>query len=112
MSFMAKYKTKPENALNPPKRVPRSVEPYVKRTVSQTEKLLELDSMCERLFTLLHHESFRNRGAPFELPIERLITVKKLGRQALRRRLLQLEAGGLLSITRRHRKPPLITILE
>ena len=82
-------------------------------TELQTAKLLKLDSMCERLFSLLQHEKFRSRDreAPFELPVERLITVSNLGRQALRRRLLQLQAGGLISIIRRHRKPPLIMIL-
>ena len=113
MSFMSRFKTKPGNAPKPFKRVPRATEFYIQRTELQTAKLLKLDSMCERLFSLLQHEKFRSRDreAPFELPVERLITVSKLGRQALRRRLLQLQAAGLISIIRRHRKPPLIMIL-
>ena len=47
-------------------------------TVSQAEKLLELEHVCWPLFTILLFENFRHRGQPFTLPTGKLNTVKGL----------------------------------
>ena len=63
-------------------------------TVSQAEKLLELDHVCWPLFTILLFENFRQRGQPFILPTRKLNTVKGLRPTNLRRALIQLESAA------------------
>jgi hypothetical protein len=114
MNFMAKYKTKPRNA--PPKskrkRIPRSTMPFVPITELQAEKLLfDIYDTRASLFLILQFESLRHFGKPFILPTDKLITESGLGRRNLGRILTQLESRGLISITRRPSKPPLITVL-
>ena len=81
-------------------------------TVSQAEKLLELDHVCWPLFTILLFENFRQRGQPFILPTRQLNTVKGLSPANLRRALAQLEGCGLISVRRNPPQPPLITVLS
>jgi hypothetical protein len=91
--------------------MPRSKERFVKVTLSQAEKLLQLDPVCWPLFIILSFENFRQRGQPFILPTRQLNTVKSLRPTNLRQALMQLETCGLISITRNRPKPPLIAVL-
>ena len=92
-------------------RMPRAKERFVMLTVSQAEKLLQLEHVCWPLFTILLFENFRQRGQPFILPTRQLNTVKGLRPTNLRQALMQLETCGLISITRNPPKPPLIAVL-
>ena len=101
-------------ARNPPakKRMPRAEDYFVRTTVSQAAKLLELEHVCWPLFTILLFEDFRVRGEAFTLPTGLLKAVKGLSPANLRRSLAQLEACGLISVVRNPPKPPLIKILS
>ena len=93
-------------------RMPPARERFVITTVSQAEKLIGLEHVCWPLFTILLFESFRQRGKPFSLPTGKLDTVKGLSPRNLRRALAQLERCGLISVTRRPPKPPVIAVLR
>jgi len=91
--------------------IPRSTDWFVKVTLTQADKLLQLDHVCWPLFTILLFENFRQRGKRFSLPTSKLNTVKGLSPRNLHRALNQLETCGLISVTHRPPKLPLIAVL-
>ena len=93
------------------RRMPPAKGRFVITTVSQAERLFELEHVCWPLFTILLFENFRHRGKPFTLPTDKLTAVKGLSRANLHRALVQLEARGLVSVLRNPPQPPLISVL-
>ena len=111
MNFIDKFRSNPANVPKP-KRMPRSTEPFVKITLSQAERLFQLKPVCWPLFTFLLFESFRCRGRPFTLPIDKLDSLRGLRQTNTRAALRQLAACHLISVRRRPPKPLELTVLS
>ena len=69
-------------------------------------------SAAKSLFHGLLFESFRNHGNSFVLPTKQLAGTQGLSRANCYRALQQLEQRGLITVTRRPPKPPLIKLLS
>jgi hypothetical protein len=63
------------------------------------------------VFSGLLFESFRHHGNSFVFPVKQLKGVPGLSQRNWNRILLQLERRGLITVTRRPPKPPLIKVL-
>ena len=106
----AKYYGNASVATSPP-RIPRSKELFVKLKIPQLEQLFHLRSAASVcIFMVMLHEDFRHRGKPFILPAEKLAAHGGFNARTQRRALIQLEACGLISVKRRNRELPVITL--
>jgi CRP-like cAMP-binding protein len=94
-------------------RAPRTEGHFAKITLEQMARMHGLKSAaCWFLFAALSYENFRQRGRPFVLSIEKVITVTGLSRANLSRALSRLEACGVIAVARNPPRPPQITVLE
>jgi hypothetical protein len=110
-SFIEKYRSKhapPENAGRP--RTARSTNWFVKVHDAQIERLLEIEPKATQLFLILLRENRRHHGRPFVLPSDELVALPGLSRNRLRLMLGQLERAGLVLVTPRHKRPPLVQV--
>ena len=120
-SFQQKFQSKPENAakaaaeaaVRSKPRIQPSAYPYTKLHIIQIIRLIEInDPGACMLFVILLGESFANkRGKPFELPTRQLVLIPGLkDPKRLRAKLHRLEQAGLITVTARHSKPPMIQV--
>lgn len=100
-------------AAEKPKQVEKLNEPFIRITMKQLDKLIP----CLRrspevsVFFVLCHLNFKHRGAAFVWPSEQLQRIAGLSPRAQRRAINILDERGLISVERRHRKPPTVQVL-
>ena len=96
-----------------PKRIAKCNEPFIRVTLKQLDKLIPCLQRSPEVsvFFVLCHQSFRHRGAAFVWPSEQLQRIGGLSPRAQRRTIKILEDRGLISVERRHRKPPIVQVL-
>lgn len=97
-----------------PKRVEKSGERFIRVTMRQLDKLIPKLSKSPEvsIFFVLCHEDFRHRGGAFEWPAEKLQRIAGLSTRTQQRAIVYLETAGLISVQRRHRKPPTVQVLN
>jgi len=89
----------------------RSKEAFAKITASQFEKLMHVKSSASvKMFVVLAYQSFKNWGKPFQLSTDNF-TKNGFSPATQWRTLIQLEKVGLISVQRKHRNRPVITML-
>ena len=100
-------------ATEKPKRVAKLNEPFVMITMRQLDKLIPRMRRAPEVstFIVLCHLSFKHRGAAFVWPSEQLQRIAGLSPRAQRRVINILEERDLISVERRHRKPPTVQVL-
>lgn len=77
----------------------------------QVLKLRQTGSFgCAMIFLILLYQKFRHRGKAFLMPIEPLVE-DGFSRTTQWRAIVRLEKVGLISVKRRRRHPPSITVL-
>jgi hypothetical protein len=118
--FQDRFRSKPESAAKAAfktatrseARVDRSAYWYVKLHLVHLDQLEEMnDPIMYVLFATLLRKSFAKGGKPFELPTDLLARVSGLkAEKRTRARLHKLAQRGLISITARPSKPPLIQV--
>jgi hypothetical protein len=94
-----------------PIKMPKSMERFTRVTISQAERLLQLEPPAfVTIYLWLSFKSFEAHGLPFDWPTD---TFAKSGidRWAQRRALTKLVQAGLISIERAPPKPPKVTVL-
>jgi len=94
-----------------PTRLPRLKEMFARVTVSQAERLLQLEPPAfVTIYLWLSFKNFEEHGLSFDWPTD---TFAKSGidRWAQRRALIKLAQVGLISVERVPSKPPKITVL-
>lgn len=96
-----------------PKRVAKSGERFIRVTMWQLDKLIPKLSKSPEVsvFFVLCYEDFRHRGAAFVWPSEQLQRIAGISPRAQRRVIVELEKAGLISVERRHQKPPTVQVL-
>jgi hypothetical protein len=95
-----------------PARIPKSKETFIRVTLSQADRLLQLKLPTEvATYLLLSLERFHFRGQSFVWPAHTLATKFGFDRWAQRRAMIKLVQAGLISIERVPSKPPRVTIL-
>ena len=99
------------NVGKPTSKKPKSKEAFAKITASQFEKLMRIESSASvKIFIVLAYQSFKHWDKPFQLSTDNLAK-NGFSRTTQWRALTQLEKVGLISVERRHRGPPIITVL-
>ena len=100
-------------AAEKPKRVAKKNEPFIRVTMKQLDKLIPIMHRAPEvsIFFMLCHESFRHRGAAFESAIRQVATDRQLQPEDTTARHRLSGEKGLISVERRHRKPPTVQIL-
>jgi hypothetical protein len=89
----------------------RMKEKFIMIAESQALKLRQIGSFgCAMIFLILLYQKFCHRGKPFLMPIEPLVE-EGFSRTTQWRAIARLEKHGLISVKRRHRQPPSITVL-
>ena len=89
----------------------RMKEKFIMIAESQALKLRQTESFgCVMIFLILQYQKFRHRGKPFLMPIEPLVE-DGFSRTTQWRAIVRLEKIGLISVERRHRQRPSITVL-
>ncbi|SRR5216684_7645927 len=90
---------------------PKSEEHFAKITDSQFEKLMCIKSSASvKIFVVLAYQSFKHWGKPFQMSTDNF-TKNGFSQATQRRALVQLEMAGLILVERKHRSPPVITVL-
>jgi len=90
---------------------PKTKEAFAKITASQCKKLVHVESGASvKIFIVLAYHSFKHWDKPFQLSTDNLAK-NGFSRTTQWRALTQLEKVGLISVERRHRGPPIITVL-
>ena len=90
---------------------PKSKEHFAKITDSQFEKLMRIESSASvKIFIVLAYQSFKHWDKPFQLSTDNFAK-NGFSRTTQWRALTQLEKVSLISVERRHRGPPIITVL-
>ena len=89
----------------------RIKEEFIMIAESQALKLRQTGSFgCAMIFLILLYQKFRHRGKPFLMPIEPLVE-DGFSRTTQWRAIVRLEKVGLISVKRKRRQPPSITVL-
>jgi hypothetical protein len=111
-SFQERFRSKntAKVAAEASHRIAKSTDWYVKVHDAQLARLLEIEPKATQLFLILLRENLRHHGRPFVLPSDKLVVTPGLSRNRLRLMLRQLELAGLVLITNRPRKSPVIRV--
>ncbi|SRR6266478_1619342 len=89
----------------------KSKEVFAKITDSQFEKIIHIESGASvKIFIALVYQAFKHWDKPFQLSTDNFAK-NGFSRTTQWRALTQLEKVGLISVERRHRGPPIITVL-
>ncbi len=98
-------------------KIPRSTERFIKITISQIIKLVDLEfDPTTFIFFVVMVEATRHWGKPFVFPAEQLrlhggANERGISLSAQYRALARLEKVGLISVQRQPPKPPIITVV-
>jgi hypothetical protein len=80
-------------------------------TDAQFEKLMPIKSCASvKLFIVLVYQAFKHWRKPFQMLPDNFAK-NGFSRATQKRALVQLEVAGLILVERRHRGPPVITVL-
>jgi len=95
------------------KRMPKIEEPFIPITLRQAAKLKHESGKSDALtwiFLICLNESYRHHRHPFTIPTD---TLAKDGfsRATQKRVIARLEKAGLISVERKHKKPPVIVVI-
>jgi hypothetical protein len=99
-----------EQAAEPEAQTATGGAPFAKLMRVQIRRMHGVSTTWD-VFSGLLFESFRHHGNSFILPVKQLEGVSGLSQRNWNRILLQLERRGLITVTRRPPKPPLIKVL-
>jgi hypothetical protein len=100
-----------EQAAEPRAQAASGGAPFAKLMRVQIRRMHGVSTTWD-VFSGLLFESFRHHGNSFVLPVKQLKGVPGLSQTNWNRILLQLERRGLITVTRRPPKPPLIKVLS
>jgi hypothetical protein len=89
----------------------RITDPFIRVPLWWIERATELTRLPGTLVLMvLLYEAWRTQSAAFPLPTDRLERFG-VGRNVVRKILLDLECGRMITVLRRTNKPPIITML-
>jgi hypothetical protein len=96
--------------LERPSKMQRRRREFIKVPLTWAERLGGTRGQTAVVALHLLHQAWRNRGGAFTLA-NGALKAKGVGRDAKRRALAELERHGLISVERRPKKSPRVTVL-